>query len=81
MLNMLAVLGWIVLALLVLIVWVILVPRSVFVEYTKADGITVKVRIAFFKMKVYPLNLPFKKKEKEKKAKGKAKSAINTGLL
>ena len=77
MLNILAVLGWIVLALLVLIVWVILVPRSVFVEYTNADGITVKVRIAFFKIKVYPLNLPFKKKEKEKKAKGKAKSGQN----
>ena len=77
MLNILAVLGWIVLALLVLIVWVILVPRSVFVEYTKAGEITVKVRIAFFRIKVYPLNLPFKKKEKEKKAKGKAKSGQN----
>ena len=66
MLKILAVTGWILLALLVLIVWVIIVPRSVYVEYSNVYGPVVKVRVFLFKIKVYPLNLPFGKKKKDK---------------
>ena len=55
MFKLLAVIGWILLGLLILLLWVIIVPRSVFVEYTNADSIVVKVRIFLFKIKVYPL--------------------------
>ncbi len=73
MLKILAVIGWILLALLILIVWVIIVPRSVYVEYSKVNELTVKVRVFLFKIKVYPFNLPFKKTDKaEKKKKEKA---------
>ena len=72
MLKILAVIGWILLALLILLVWVIIVPRSVYVEYSKLNELTVRVRVFFFKIKVYPLNLPFKKKEKAKRKDEKA---------
>ena len=71
MLKILAVIGMVLLILLLLIVWFILVPRSVFVEYTKQGGVTVKVRLFGFKIKVYPFNLPFAKKDKPKKQKQK----------
>ena len=70
MLNALAVTGWILLGLLVLILWVIIVPRSIFVEYTKANSLVVKVRVFLFKIKIYPLPKIFTgKKEKQKKEK------------
>ena len=69
MLKIFAVIGWILLALLILLVWVIIVPRSVYLEYSKTNDLTVKVRIFLFRIKVYPLNLPFKKKEKKKQEK------------
>ena len=72
MLKILAVIGWILLALLILLVWVIIVPRSVYVEYSKLNELTVRVRVFLFKIKVYPLNLPFKKKEKAKRKDEKA---------
>ena len=71
MLKILAVIGMVLLVLLLLIVWFILVPRSVFVEYTKAGGVTVKVRLFGFKVKVYPFSLPFAKKDKPEKPKQK----------
>ena len=71
MLKILAVIGMVLLVLLLLIVWFILVPRSVFVEYTKAGGVTVKVRLFVFKVKVYPFSLSFAKKDKPEKAKQK----------
>ena len=71
MLKILAVIGMVLLILLLLIVWFILVPRSVFVEYTKQGGVTVKVRLFGFKIKVYPFSLPFAKKDKPKKPKQK----------
>ena len=67
MLKILAVLGWIVLCLLLLVLWIIIVPRSVFVEYTAKNSLVVKVRVFLFKIKVYPLNLPLKKKKKDGK--------------
>lgn len=75
MLKILAVIGCILLTLLVLILWVIIVPRSVFVEYTENAGITVKVCLFVFKIKVYPLNLPFGKKDKDKPEKKKAEKS------
>ncbi|MBQ7816335.1 MAG: hypothetical protein IJ339_03110 [Oscillospiraceae bacterium] len=72
MLKILAVIGWILLFLLALIVWVIVVPRSVFVEYTAAKGPVVKVRVFLFKIKVYPLPAVFAKKEKPKADKNKS---------
>ena len=80
MLDVLAVIGWILLGLLVLLLWVIIVPRSVFVEYTNAASLVVKVRVFLFKIKVYPLpkfltnrDKPKKKDKKQKKtAKKKA---------
>ena len=66
MLKILTVTGWILLALVILLLWVIIVPRSIYVEYSKLHELTVKVRVFLFKIKVYPLNLPFKKKDRKK---------------
>ena len=78
MLKILTVTGWILLALLVLVVWVIIVPRSVYVEYSKVQELTVKVRVLCFKIKVYPLSLPFKKKDRKKEDKKGAESGGQT---
>ena len=43
MLKILAVIGCILLCLVVLVLWVIIVPRAVFVEYTENAGVAVKV--------------------------------------
>ena len=74
MFKLLAVIGWILLGLLILLLWVIIVPRSVFVEYTNADSIVVKVRIFLFKIKVYPLPKFLTGRNKKEKA-GKKKKA------
>ena len=71
MLKILTVTGWILLALVILLLWVIIVPRSIYVEYSKLHELTVKVRVFLFKIKVYPLNLPFKKKDRKKADKPK----------
>ena len=76
MLKILTVTGWILLALVILLLWVIIVPRSIYVEYSKLHELTVKVRVFLFKIKVYPLNLPFKKKDGKKK--GKAENTRGT---
>lgn len=78
MLKILAVLGWILLGLVALLVWVLIVPRTVFVEYSNRDSLVVRVRVFLFKIKVFPLNLPFKKKE-NKTEKPKAKKKKSTG--
>ncbi len=75
MLKILAVIGCILLCLIVLVLWVIIVPRAVFVEYTENAGVLVKVRIFLFKIKVYPLNLPFGKKDKDKPKKEKTEKS------
>ena len=75
MLKILAVIGCILLCLIVLVLWVIIVPRAVFVEYTENAGVAVKVRIFLFKIKVYPLNLPFGKKDKDKPKKEKTEKS------
>lgn len=75
MLKILAAIGCILLALIVLVLWVIVVPRAVFVEYTENAGIMVKVRLFAFKIKVYPLNISFGKKDKDKPKKAKSEKA------
>ena len=75
MLKILAVIGCILLCLIALVLWVIIVPRAVFVEYTENAGVAVKVRIFLFKIKVYPLNLPFGKKDKDKPKKEKTEKS------
>ncbi len=67
MLKILAVIGWIILAILIIIIWFILVPRTFYVEYTQSKNFVVKVRLFFLKLKVYPLNISFRKKDKPKK--------------
>ena len=52
--------------LLLLVLWVILVPRHFWVEYCKTDGLIVQVNLAFFKITLFPLP-SFIKKEKKKK--------------
>lgn len=83
MLKVLAVIGWILFALLLLLLWVIIVPRSVFVEYTKAGSLVIKVRVFLFKIKVYPLPKIFakgkSKKEKADKNKKPAESRNPSG--
>lgn len=71
MLKVLAVIGWVLLAVLILLLWVIIVPRSVYVQYTNAGGAVVKVRVLFFKIKVYPLHFGKKQKNKPEKKKSK----------
>ena len=79
MLKILAVIGWILLVLVVLLLWVIIVPRSVFVEYTNNTSLVVKVRILLFKIKVYPLpKFLSNKDKKEKSAKKKKTDAQKT---
>ena len=52
--------------LLLLVLWVILVPRHFWVEYCKTDGLIVQVNLDFFKITLFPLP-SFIKKEKKKK--------------
>ena len=66
MLKILTGIGCILLFLLILLLWVILIPRSVYIEYADGSGLSVKMRVFFFKIKVYPFSLPFKRKKEEK---------------
>lgn len=74
MLKFLAVLGWIILAILILVIWFILVPRTIYIEYTQEKSIVVKIRLFLFKIKVYPISFSFGKIEKTKKVKVKSKT-------
>ncbi len=78
MLKILAVLGWIILAILILVIWFILVPRDVYIEYTQKKSLVVKVRLFLFKIKVYPISFSFKKKEKRKNIKVKSNTEKDT---
>ncbi len=55
MLKILRVLGCVLLAAVLLLLWVIIVPRHFWLEYTKADSLEVKMNIAFFKLRLFPL--------------------------
>ena len=65
--KILAVLGKVLLCLLALVLWVVIIPRSFWVEYTQKDKVCLWVRLIFFKVKIYPLpKLPSFKKEEKK---------------
>ena len=70
MIKILAVIGCILLAVLLLLLWVIVMPRHFWVEYCKADGVLVKMNIGPFKISLYPLP-KFLQKKTEKKPVGK----------
>lgn len=74
MLKILSVLGLILLAVILLLVWIILVPRHFWLEYCKADGLVVKMNIGPFKMRLYPLP-DFLAKKAGKSQKEKPQSA------
>lgn len=65
-LKILSVIGWILLAVILLLVWVILVPRHFWVEYSKADGPVVKMNIGPFKVGLFPLPQFLQKKAEQK---------------
>ena len=54
-LKILGVIGWILLAILFLLVWIIVVPRHFYVEYSKRDNFILKMNIAFWKVPLFPL--------------------------
>ena len=65
--KILAVLGKVLLCLLALVLLVVIIPRSFWVEYTARDKVCLWVRLIFFKVKIYPLpKLPSFKKEEKK---------------
>lgn len=69
LIQILKILGIIILVILALVLILLHIPRTFWVEFDKADLLTVKARILFFKVKVYRM----KKEEKEegrKKASG-----------
>lgn len=57
--------------LLLLVLWVILVPRHFWVEYCKTDGLIVQVNLAFFKITLFPLPSFMKKGKEEKEPQAK----------
>ena len=67
MLKILAIIGCILLAALLVVVWVIVVPRHFWLEYCKADGVLVKINIGPFKFSLYPLPKFLQKKTDGKK--------------
>ncbi len=80
--KILAGLGILLLLILALLLWLILVPRHFWLEYSKPEGPTAKMNVAFFKVTLYPLpkfltekaDKPDKKKEdKTDKAKTETK--------
>ena len=69
--------GLILLAIILLILLLLIIPRSIWVEYDKTDGLIVKVRVLFFKLKVFPMKSGKKDKgeEEEKKKKTEKQSS------
>ena len=66
MIKILSVLALILLAVVLLVLWVIVMPRHFWLEYCKADGAMVKMNIGPFKMRLYPLpDFLAKRKKKE----------------
>lgn len=68
MIDFLRILGYILIGVSALIIWVIIIPRSIYLEYYDKAGFTVKLRVFIFKVKVYPfpnINIKFPKKKKK----------------
>ncbi|MBR4036173.1 MAG: hypothetical protein IKJ05_05525 [Oscillospiraceae bacterium] len=68
-LKILSVLGIILGVLLLLVLWVIIMPRHFWVEYCKPDGPVVKMNIGPFRLRLFPLPDFIAKKTAEKKTK------------
>ncbi len=62
--EILAAAGIFLLILLLILLWIIIVPRHIWVEYSKPDGLIVRLKLAFLKVRVYPLPAFIKRKEK-----------------
>ncbi len=67
MLKILSVIGWIILAILFLLVWIIIVPRHFYIEYSKQDSLIIKMNIAFFKLRLFPFPKILAVEDREKK--------------
>ena len=65
LIKILSVLGILLLAVVLLAVWIILVPRHFWVDWCKQDGPTVKMNIGPFKIGLYPLPSFLQKKGKK----------------
>ncbi len=74
--KILSVIGIILLILLLLVLWLVLMPRHFWVEYSKRDGLTAQVNIAFWRFTLYPLPEFLQKKDKGKE-KQQAKEKIS----
>ncbi len=72
MLTVLKAVGLIILAILLLVLLILIIPRSIWVEYDKVDGPTIKVRILFFKLRVFPWGNGKKDESEEKNEDRKA---------
>jgi len=59
--KILSVIAWILLAVILLLAWVIIVPRHFWVEYSMQDGPLIQMNIAFFRIRLYPVPDFFKK--------------------
>ncbi len=55
LIKLLTAVGVLLAAVLLMLLWILVVPRRFWVEYCKADGLMVKMNIAFFKARIYPL--------------------------
>ena len=77
MIKILSVLALILLAVVLLVLWVIVMPRHFWLEYCKADGPVVKMNIGPFKMRLYPLPEFLAKKQKEEQLAEKPQPAEN----
>lgn len=71
-LKILSVIGIVLAVLLMLLLWVIVMPRHFWVEYSKPDGPLVKMNIGPFKIGLYPLPGFVQKKLDSKTEKDKA---------
>ncbi len=69
LIKILSVLGILLLAVFLLALWIILVPRHFWVEWCKQDGPAVKMNIGPFKIGLYPPPEFFRKKEKASREK------------
>ncbi len=81
--EILKIMGILLGVLLVLLLWLILVPRNIWVEYSKKEELSVKMNIAFLKAKVYPFPKFMNKKETETKEEKRSQQPKeeNTNIL
>lgn len=70
-LKILSVIDCILLAVLILLVWIAVMPRHFWVEYSKRDGFIAKMNIAIFKVTLYPQPSFLAKKDKKEEERAK----------